>query len=119
VIADMADEVVVMYAGRVVERATAEQIFADPQHPYTQGLLRSAPVLGRRVTGRLYNIPGTVPSAHAMPKGCPFRPRCAWAFEPCTQMPEAVVVPGDREHAVRCWHVEERLRPGAEAARAD
>src|SRR5262249_23704541 len=69
VIAEVADEVIVMYAGRIMERGTAEAIFYDPQHPYTQGLLRSAPVMGRGGQ-KLYSIPGAVPDLRALPRGC-------------------------------------------------
>jgi oligopeptide/dipeptide ABC transporter ATP-binding protein len=106
VIADMAEEIVVMYAGRVVEHGTAEQVFYEPLHPYTRGLLKSAPVLGSRNpslsnSSRLYSIPGTVPNPLAMPRGCPFRPRCPERFAPCIEMPELKPIPPS--HFVRCW----------------
>ncbi len=106
VIADMAEEIVVMYAGRVVEHGSAEQIFYEPLHPYTRGLLKSAPVLGSRNpalshSSRLYSIPGTVPNPLAMPRGCPFRPRCAERFFSCTELPELKPIPPP--HLVRCW----------------
>ena len=75
VIADLVDTVVVMYAGKVVERAPVKQLFAAPRHPYTQGLLRSVPSLEMRER-RMRTIEGTVPSAYAMPQGCRFHPRC-------------------------------------------
>ena len=78
VIADLVDTVVVMYAGKVVERAPVKQLFAAPRHPYTQGLLRSVPSLETR-EHRMRTIEGTVPSALAMPPGCRFHPRCALA----------------------------------------
>ena len=74
VIADMADEVVVMYAGRVMEQGDPDALFYNPLHPYTRGLLASIPVLGDRSKERLDQIPGTVPHLLALPKGCPFRP---------------------------------------------
>src|SRR5260370_38496211 len=77
VIAELADEVVVMYAGRVVERGPVDDLFYDPLHPYTRGLLRSVPVLGSRRTERLASIPGIVPSLHSLPSGCTFRPLSA------------------------------------------
>src|SRR5947209_13487311 len=77
VIAELADEVVVMYAGRVVERGPVDALFYEPLHPYTRGLLRSIPVLGSPKKERLTSIPGIVPSLLALPSGCPFRPRCA------------------------------------------
>ena len=110
VIADMADEVVVMYAGRVMEQGTPEDIFYSPLHPYTQGLLASIPVLGDRSKERLDQIPGTVPHLLALPKGCPFRPRCTRRLSKCTQLPDLVArasAPdgGEKgiEHGVRCW----------------
>ena len=82
VIADLVDTVVVMYAGKVVERAPVKRLFAAPRHPYTQGLLRSVPSLETR-EHRMRTIEGTVPSAFAMPQGCRFHPRCALAREIC------------------------------------
>jgi oligopeptide/dipeptide ABC transporter ATP-binding protein len=102
VIADMAEEVVVMYAGRVVERGRAEAIFGEPLHPYTRGLLASIPVLGRRPPdGRLTSIAGTVPNGLALPKGCRFRPRCPQRMAVCTKTPELTDQGDDR--CVRCW----------------
>jgi oligopeptide/dipeptide ABC transporter ATP-binding protein len=101
VIADLADEVVVMYAGRVVEQGSAEQIFYGAEHPYTQGLLRAAPVLGRGLQKRLYSIPGTVPSLRAAIAGCAFRPRCPERFARCIDQPDLAAV--GEEHRVRCW----------------
>jgi oligopeptide/dipeptide ABC transporter ATP-binding protein len=108
VIADLAEEVIVMYAGQIVEQASAEALFDTPQHPYTRGLLRSAPVLGTRGQGRLYSIPGTVPSPLAMPKGCPFRPRCPEKYAPCLKMPELTEVAPD--HKARCWARQEESK---------
>ena len=82
VIADLVDTVVVMYAGKVVERAPVKQLFAAPRHPYTQGLLRSVPSLETR-EHRMRTIEGTVPSAYAMPSGCRFHPRCGIARDVC------------------------------------
>ncbi|NJP40446.1 ABC transporter ATP-binding protein [Oscillospiraceae bacterium HV4-5-C5C] len=82
VIAEMADEVVVMYAGRIVEKGTVEEIFKHPSHPYTLGLMASKPVVSRHVE-RLYSIPGNVPNPIEMPDYCYFRDRCDRAFEPC------------------------------------
>ena len=101
VIADLAEEVVVMYAGKVVERGTAEQVFYDPQHPYTRGLLRAAPVLGQPSQERLYSIPGAVPNPLAMPRGCAFRPRCPERISRCVEPPSLEETsPG---HLARCW----------------
>ena len=83
VIADVADRVNVMYAGRVVEHGQKSQVFYDPQHPYTWGLLGSIPRLDRPRSRRLPTIAGQPPSMLALPSGCRFRPRCAYAFDRC------------------------------------
>ncbi|THV38628.1 ABC transporter ATP-binding protein [Glycomyces buryatensis] len=80
VVAELADEVAVMYLGKVVERAGVEELFADPKHPYTKRLLHSVPVLGRDRGRDLPTIPGTVPNPLHRPKGCSFHPRCAEAI---------------------------------------
>jgi peptide/nickel transport system ATP-binding protein len=87
VVADVADRVIVMYAGRVVEQGTLEEIFYDPQHPYTWGLLGSIPLLDSDHTERLPAIPGQPPSLLHPPQGCSFRPRCPHAFGRCTDIP--------------------------------
>jgi peptide/nickel transport system ATP-binding protein len=76
VIAEMADEVAVMYLGRVVESATVREVFNSPRHPYLKALLRSIPRIGERTGKRLHSIRGMVPSPFAVPSGCPFHPRC-------------------------------------------
>ena len=107
VIADLADEVVVMYSGRVVEKGTVDDIFYNPLHPYTQGLLKSIPVLGKISEKTLPSIPGTVPHPLTLPKGCSFGPRCPERMPECEQMPELAGVNGRKSenggHAVRCW----------------
>ena len=100
VIADLVDEVVVMYAGKVVEQAPVRWLFADPQHPYTRGLLRSMPSLETR-EHRLRTIEGTVPPAHAMPAGCRFNPRCALARDVCREQEPALLPAGHARAA--CW----------------
>jgi peptide/nickel transport system ATP-binding protein/oligopeptide transport system ATP-binding protein len=104
VVADIADRVVVMYGGRVVEQGKLDEIFYDPQHPYTWGLLGSIMRVDRERPKRLPAIPGTPPSLLDAPQGCHFRPRCPHAFDKCTEVPplEARV---DRapEHLDRCW----------------
>jgi peptide/nickel transport system ATP-binding protein len=103
VVAETAQRVVVMYAGRVVEEATVERLFASPLHPYTQGLIRSIPRIDRDAgtRARLEAIPGVVPSLIAPPPGCRFAPRCAFATPACTEaVPELrIVEPG---HRVAC-----------------
>jgi oligopeptide/dipeptide ABC transporter ATP-binding protein len=86
VVAEMADRVAVMYSGRIVEEASAMSLYADPKHPYTQGLLHSVPRLDRDATGkrdRLQEIPGLVPSIFTVPRGCAFAPRCPKVMERC------------------------------------
>jgi len=103
VVADIADEIVVMYAGRVVERAPTRELFYDPQMPYTWGLLGSIPRLDRPKQARLHSITGAPPSLIQLPEGCKFRPRCPHAFEKCMQEPpleNRVETPG---HLDRCW----------------
>jgi oligopeptide/dipeptide ABC transporter ATP-binding protein len=99
VIAENANDVAVMYAGKVVEMASAEALFGKPRHPYTVGLFRSLPALGQR-RGRLESIPGTVPSAVEFPDGCRFKNRCAFAADKCDEEPP---LEGDDDHAVACW----------------
>jgi oligopeptide/dipeptide ABC transporter ATP-binding protein len=110
VVAEIADEIVVMYAGRSVERAGTRQLFYDPQHPYTWGLLGSIPRLDRPKPERLHSITGSPPSLINLPKGCKFRPRCPHAFEKCFEEPgleNRVEEPG---HLDRCWLTVEEKR---------
>ena len=103
VIAEMADEVAVMYAGRIVERAPARTLFEDPQHPYTIGLLGSVPRLDEE-RETLLAIEGSVPPPFALPQGCRFHPRCPFAQDACTkEVP--VLKPVQPGHAVACWRV--------------
>ncbi len=90
VVADIADRVIVMYAGRVVEQGTLDEIFYDPQHPYTWGLLGSITRIDSDRSVRLPAIPGLPPSLLHPPRGCAFAPRCPHAFEKCTEVPELV-----------------------------
>jgi oligopeptide/dipeptide ABC transporter ATP-binding protein len=87
VVADIADRVIVMYAGRVVEQGTLDEIFYDPQHPYTWGLLGSIPRLDRPKPERLTAIQGTPPSLINLPTGCSFGPRCPQRFDRCVEVP--------------------------------
>ncbi len=104
VVADIADRVIVMYAGRVVEHGTLDQIFYDPQHPYTWGLLGSITRVDRDRGQRLPAIPGLPPSLLSPPKGCHFRPRCPHEFARCTEVPELISrVPDSSDHLDRCW----------------
>lgn len=109
VIAEMADYVVVMYAGRIVEKGTALEVFKDPLHPYTVGLMRSKPVVNREVE-RLYTIPGSVPNPVNMPNYCYFRDRCNRRMDVCNgAYPEEVYVTDT--HMVTCYHyIEEPVK---------
>jgi oligopeptide/dipeptide ABC transporter ATP-binding protein len=103
VVADIADRVLVMYAGRVVETGTLEQIFYYPQHPYTWGLLGSMMRLDRPRSERLAQIKGQPPSLVAAPEGCHFRPRCPHAFGRCTEVPDLARRGSADGHLDRCW----------------
>ncbi len=100
-IAERAHDVAVMYAGRIVEQADTKELFADPQHPYTRGLMASIPKPGEEGRTRLRTIAGTVPRLHDLPVGCKFSPRCDIKTARCEVEPEFVEIkPG---HLVRCW----------------
>jgi oligopeptide/dipeptide ABC transporter ATP-binding protein len=104
VVADIADRVIVMYSGRVVEQGTLDELFYDPQHPYTWGLLGSITRVDRDRSQRLPAIPGLPPSLLATPPGCHFAPRCPHAFDKCGEVPELKArVPGNPDHLDRCW----------------
>jgi oligopeptide/dipeptide ABC transporter ATP-binding protein len=104
VVADIADRILVMYAGRVVEQGTVDEIFYDPQHPYTWGLLGSIARVDRPRPERLPSIPGLPPSLHDRPEGCHFRPRCRHEFAQCTQIPALEARdPAAPLHTDRCW----------------
>lgn len=102
VVADIADRVVVMYAGRAVERATLDGIFDDPQHPYTWGLLGSIPRTDRPRLRRLATIPGRPPLPSNLPRGCAFGPRCPHMFTRCEDEPPLEARLGG-SHEDRCW----------------
>jgi oligopeptide/dipeptide ABC transporter ATP-binding protein len=104
VIAEVADRVLVMYAGRVVERGTLDEIFYDPQHPYTWGLLGSLTRLDQDRPKRLPQIGGLPPSLLNPPAGCHFRPRCPHAFKQCERVPPLESrLPDAPAHLDRCW----------------
>jgi oligopeptide/dipeptide ABC transporter ATP-binding protein len=103
VVADVADEIIVMYAGRVVEQAAKRDLFYDPQMPYTWGLLGSIPRLDRPRVERLHSIRGTPPSLINLPRGCKFRPRCPHAFDKCTEEPALENRVEEATHLDRCW----------------
>jgi peptide/nickel transport system ATP-binding protein len=124
VIAEIADEILVMYAGRVVEQGTKRDLFYDPQMPYTWGLLGSIPRLDRPRAERLHTIKGMPPSLINPPGGCKFRPRCPHAFEKCGEEPALENRVEATSHRDRCWlpvdykreHRAETISPGTEAA---
>lgn len=110
VIAETCDEVCVMYAGRIVERAKVEALFAQPKHPYTQGLLDSIPRLDRVGIERLHSIPGSPPDLLNLPIGCPFQPRCSKAMPICSEKlpPQITIEEGAQQRMVACYlHMKE------------
>ncbi len=111
VVAEVADRVLVMYGGRVVEEGTLEEIFYDPQHPYTWGLLGSIARLDRPRPKRLPQISGAPPSLLALPEGCAFRPRCPHEFAQCRRLPGLESrLDNAAGHRDRCWLEPERKR---------
>jgi len=103
VVAGMTDRVVVMYAGKVVETAPTGELFANPRHPYTLGLLASVPRLDEKRHSELRTIEGAPPDLLSPPPGCPFMPRCAFARAICRTMPPLDPVAGNSAHLKACW----------------
>jgi len=104
VVAGMCDTVCVMYAGRIVERAPVDELFYDPKHPYTRGLLDSIPSVDLSGPDRLYSIPGAPPNLIDLPDACPFAPRCSRVMEVCTKAtPPETVLDAATSRSVRCW----------------
>ena len=103
VVAGIADRVVVMYAGKVVEEAPTEEIFANPRHPYTVGLLSSVPRLDEQRHAELRTIEGAPPDLLNPPTGCPFMPRCYFARSVCRTMPPLEPLAGQEAHRKACW----------------
>jgi peptide/nickel transport system ATP-binding protein len=113
VVAETANSVMVMYAGRIMEYGPANEVFTQPQHPYTWGLLDSMPSIERRLDA-LVPIDGSPPSLLAPPSGCPFHPRCRYRFEPCPTERPPLVAPVPEAHLDAChlpW--DEKLREGS------
>ncbi len=102
VVARMADEVAVMYAGEIVEQAGVDSLFAQPLHPYTQGLLAATPRMNAATSDRLQAIPGAPPDLRTPQTGCSFAPRCAHGMQICRQQSAPQLTPA-AEHDVRCW----------------
>ena len=106
VVAEMAERVIVMYSGKILEKGSVDDIFYAPAHPYTRGLLATIPRIDEDIRSekKLPEIPGMIPSLYSLPSGCHFHPRCTYAMELCrTEAPELKDI-GDR-HACRCWLV--------------
>jgi peptide/nickel transport system ATP-binding protein/oligopeptide transport system ATP-binding protein len=111
VVADIADRIAVMYSGRIVEEGTLDEIFYDPQHPYTWGLLGSIARVDRPRPKRLPAIAGMPPSLADRPEGCHFRPRCPHEFSKCTEVPPLEArLDGSPGHRDRCWLTPEEKR---------
>jgi oligopeptide/dipeptide ABC transporter ATP-binding protein len=111
VVAEVADRVLVMYGGKVVERGTLDDIFYDPQHPYTWGLLGSLTRIDQPRPHRLPQISGAPPSLLNLPTGCAFRPRCPHEFGKCKEVPGLEArLPADPNHRDRCWLTPEQKR---------
>lgn len=105
VVTELADDVVVMYMGHIIESGTVDEVLRTPKHPYTQGLLRSIPVLGKGRNQNLIPIRGSTPNPYNRPVGCQFEPRCDYCLEKCTVMPPEYQIGGT--HMVRCWKAEQ------------
>ena len=106
VVARYADRVNVMYAGRIVERGSARELYAEPRHPYTLGLLKSVPRLDEPRRARLQPIEGQPPDLTRLPPGCAFTPRCAFRVERCAAERPALVAVGGEGHVTACWEAE-------------
>jgi oligopeptide/dipeptide ABC transporter ATP-binding protein len=103
VVAGMAERVVVMYAGFVVEEAMVDDLYEDPRHPYTLALLAALPRVDRRRDARLKSIPGAPPNLLVAPKGCPFAPRCEFAYNKCIEENPPLLPMHGRNHRAACW----------------
>lgn len=107
VVAEMADRINVMYAGYIIERANVRDIYYNPSHPYTKGLLGSLPRLDEAPGTKLTSIPGLPPDLLALPKGCPFAPRCRLRVDQCFEEQPTLENAAQKEHVVACWRWEE------------
>ncbi|RTE10138.1 ABC transporter ATP-binding protein [Paenibacillus whitsoniae] len=106
--AEMADKIIVMYAGQIVEQASVQQLFEKPHHPYTRGLLRSITTMESNRSSRLFSIEGTIPSLSELPAGCRFHPRCPYATERCKQ--ESPPLRAVHERLTACWYAEDLVQ---------
>lgn len=111
VAAEIADRIAVMYAGAIVEEGTVDQVFQNPSHPYTVGLLRSIPGLDGERGGELYTIKGSIPSINDLPTGCRFNPRCPYVMDRCLRE-EPPLIQGKNGQRAACW-LEELPKEGA------
>jgi oligopeptide transport system ATP-binding protein len=102
VVAGLADRMMVMYAGHAVEEAPVKEVYADPRHPYTLGLLGSLPRLDEVREDRLTSIEGLPPDLIGLPPGCPFEPRCVYAIDKCREVRPELEPVGPR-HRIACW----------------
>ncbi len=107
VVTELADDVVVMYMGNIVETGTVDDVLRKPSHPYTKALLESIPVLGRGKNQRIEPIEGSTPDPYNRPEGCQFSPRCPFADSSCRVMPDESSI--NNTHSVRCWHPAEAV----------
>jgi oligopeptide/dipeptide ABC transporter ATP-binding protein len=113
VVARYADRVNVMYAGRIIERATAAELYANPRHPYTLGLLRSVPRLDEPRRARLDPIDGQPPDLSRLPAGCAFAPRCAYRVARCEKEAPPLTAAGPEGHVSACWESARLVRKQA------
>ena len=111
VISEMADNVIVMYAGKIVEYTSVNDLFKNPLHPYTVGLMKSIPDIDSDSEEELEVIPGSVPMLYELPEGCFFAPRCKYAKDLCHKKCPAMIDVGDG-HLVRCWKYHEEWQKG-------
>jgi peptide/nickel transport system ATP-binding protein/oligopeptide transport system ATP-binding protein len=118
VVADLADRVMVMYAGRVVETAETGVLFDNPSHPYTNGLLESVPEIDDEPLRRLKTIPGTVPNPFDLPSGCRFAPRCSFRQPPCDLADPPLVPIGRQGHTAACIRHTDYRQPPTEPVAA-
>ena len=103
VVAEMAERVLVMYAGFIVEEAVVDDLYEDPRHPYTQALLAALPRVDRRRDKRLRSIPGAPPNLLVEPKGCPFAARCDFVFDHCREEMPPLIQVAPNNHQAACW----------------